>query len=201
MFIIGLTGGIGSGKSTVEKMFRDLDIEVIDADSITHAICKPGEPGYQAITEHFGADILQSNGQIDRLKLRALAFDHENERRWLEQTLHPLIRQSMFEQAEKATSPYCILSIPLLTETQNFEQINRVLVIDAPEELQITRSCKRDNNDMNQIHKIMATQNSREQRLAYADDVILNDGSLEELQHEVQQLHTCYLKLIATSAN
>lgn len=195
MLIIGLTGGIGSGKSTVENMFADLGIDVIDADEIALEVCEPGEPGFQAIAEHFGANVLQPNGQIDRLKLRHIVFENEAERRWLETTLHPMIREIMYYRADDATSPYCILSIPLLTESNNFEYINRVLVIDAPEELQIARSCIRDKTDIEHIKKIIQAQNSRDERLSYADDVIVNDQDLDALRHEVDALHQCYLKI------
>jgi dephospho-CoA kinase len=198
MLIIGLTGGIGSGKSAVEKVFCDLGVTVIDADTIAHSLSEPGKIGYQAIVEHFGAVILQPNGQIDRRKLRNCAFDNEAERDWLELTLHPMIRHEMKRQAREATSPYCVLSIPLLTETMSFDDIDRVLVIDAPEELQIARCCERDHSSPEQIQKIIQTQNSRDQRLAYADDVIVNDETLEDLQREVEFLHQCYLKLSAT---
>jgi dephospho-CoA kinase len=195
MLIIGLTGGIGSGKSTVENIFANLGVSIVDADSIAHTLSQPGEEGYQAIIEHFGAEILQPNGQINRLKLRDIAFDNDVERNWLESTLHPMIRRLMLKRTQEATSAYCILSIPLLTETKNFDHIDRVLVIDSPEELQIARSCERDNADIKQIEKIMQVQNSREERLAYADDVIVNDQGLNELQNEVEQLHQCYIKL------
>ena len=196
--IIGLTGGIGSGKSTVEKMFAELGITVIDADQISHSLSEPGMIGYQAITEHFGADVLQPNGRIDRRKLRDIIFNNASARNWLEMTLHPLIRHEMLNRAQHSDSPYCILSIPLLTETMNFEHIDRVLVIDAPEELQIARSCQRDGMSRQQIEKIMQAQNSRAQRLTYADDVIVNDQDIDDLRHEVELLHTCYSKISCT---
>lgn len=193
--IVGLTGGIGSGKSTVEKIFMALGVTVIDADQIAQSLSEPGMAGYQAITEHFGADVLQPNGHIDRRKLRDIIFNDEAERRWMENTLHPLVRHEMLTRAAQSNAAYCILSIPLLTETKNFDNIDRVLVVDAPEELQISRSCERDHMLPQQIEKIMQAQSSRDERLTYADDVILNDQSIDDLQHEVELLHKCYTKL------
>ena len=192
MLTIGLTGGIGSGKSAVADLFKKLGISIIDADKIAHAITEPGKSGYHAITEHFGADILQPNGQLDRHKLRDLIFSNDAERQWLEAELHPIIRRDMRSQALDATSPYCMMVIPLLTESNNFDHIDRVLVVDLPEELQIARACERDHCDAAQIQKIMAAQNSRDERLTYADDVIENDGDLNALENEVTQLHQLY---------
>ena len=193
--IIGLTGGIGSGKSTVEQLFIDLGVTVIDADKIAHELSEPGKAGYQAITEHFGAEVLQSNGHIDRRKLRERIFNNEVERSWLEATLHPLIRREMYERAKTVNAPYCILSIPLLTETMNFDHIDRVLVIDAPTSLQIERTSQRDGMTKAQVQKILDSQNSREERLAYADDVIVNDQTVDALREEVKLLHQCYMKI------
>ncbi len=195
MLIIGLTGGIGSGKSTVEKIFSALGVCVIDADTIAHSLCEPGKAGYQAIVEHMGASVLQPNGQIDRRKLRERTFNDEIERTWLESLLHPMIRRIMISKAQEATTPYCVLSIPLLTETMNFDHIDRILVVDAPETLQIERSMLRDHTTSDQVEKIMQAQNSREARLAHADDVIVNDQSLQALEDEVTFLHQCYLKI------
>lgn len=195
MMVIGLTGGIGSGKSTVADQFAALGVTIIDADKISHALCEPGELGYQAIVEHFGATILESSGRINRRALRELTFGNDVERQWLESALHPLIRHEMDQQTKKAKSPYCMLVIPLLTESNNRDHIDRVLVIDAPEELQLARACERDHSNLEQIKQIMAAQNSREERLSYADDVILNDSDLEHLQNEVAALHAAYLKM------
>lgn len=195
MFIVGLTGGIGSGKSTAADIFKQHDITVIDADDITRKLCEPGQEAYQAIIEHFGTDILQSNGHIDRNKLRQRIFDQDLERQWLESLLHPMIRHQMLADAAQSDSAYTVLMIPLLTESNNYDGINRTLVIDTPEEIQIERACKRDHADKTLIKKMMAAQNSREQRLAYADDVIQNDEDLAQLTAEVELLHQMYLRL------
>lgn len=198
MFIIGLTGGIGSGKSTVTHLFEQHGIGIIDADQIAHRISEPGQSGYQAITALFGANILQPNGQIDRRRLRDMVFNDELERQRLETELHPMIRREMMHQAKLASSPYCILSIPLLTESNNFDGIDRILVIDCPEATQIERACMRDQTSTEQIKHILEAQNSREERLSYADDVIMNDGDMAQLEAEVDALHNLYLTLAAT---
>ena len=195
MIIIGLTGGIGSGKSTVANMFADFGIAIIDADKIAHEICEPGHAGYQAIVEHFGASMLDPSGHINRRALRDLTFDNDGERDWLESTLHPLIRHKIKTRTKAVTSPYCMWVIPLLTESNNRDDIDRVLVVDSPEELQIARACARDNSSLELIKKIMAAQNSRDERLSYADDVIPNEGDLEVLRDEVALLHNAYLKI------
>ncbi len=195
MYIIGLTGGIGSGKSTVATLFKKLGITVIDADSIAHQLTEPRQAGYQAILQRFGTYITQANKQLDRIKLRQLIFENPEERAWLESLLHPLIRAEMYQQALKAASPYCVMVIPLLSETSNLEHINRVLVVDVPESLQIERATQRDHCDEEQIKKIMATQSSREKRLSYADDVIQNDEDENRLLIEVHQLDALYRKL------
>lgn len=198
MYIIGLTGGIGSGKSTASQLFEKLGVGVIDADQIAHRISEPGQPGYQAITALFGADVLQPNGQIDRRKLRDIVFNDDLQRQQLESNLHPLIRREMLHQAELVSSPYCMLSIPLLTESNNLDGIDRTLVIDCPEATQLERACIRDQMTIEQAEKIMAAQNSRDERLSYADDVILNDGDIAQLKTDVEALHNLYLMLAAT---
>jgi dephospho-CoA kinase len=195
MYIVGLTGGIGSGKTTVAQQFETHGVTVIDADQIAHQLSQPGEAGYQAMLDLFGTDILQANGYINRKQLREKVFSSDALRADLEAALHPLIRQTMMQQAQQAATPYCILSIPLLTESNNFDGINRVLVVDCPEALQRQRATKRDNSSTEQIEHIMAAQNSREERLSYADDVIVNDSDLEHIEKEVAALHQLYLKL------
>lgn len=196
-FNVGLTGGIGSGKSTVAALFENWGVTVIDADTIAHTISAPGEPGYQVITELFGADILQPNGQINRTKLREAVFTDPTKKQQLESSLHPMIRQAMYTQADASQSPYTILSIPLLTETQQLDRIDRILVVDCPETLQVARAMQRDQQSEEQVKRIMASQNDRKTRLEYADDVILNDGDLEALSNEVDALHALYLQLAA----
>lgn len=192
VLVIGLTGGIGSGKSTVADLFKKLDVPVIDADIISHQLCEPNATGYNSIIEHFGVSILQDNGHIDRKKLANIVFAHGLEREWLESTLHPLIRQKMRHQAAILHAPYCIFVIPLLTESNNLDGIDRVLIVDAPEALQIERATQRDFRTVEEVKKIMAAQNSRNERLTYADDVILNDANITSLEEKVATLHACY---------
>lgn len=192
MLIIGLTGGIGSGKSTVADLFKNLGAAVIDADVISHQLCQPAAIGYNSIIAHFGVSILKDDGHIDRKKLATIVFTHDLEREWLESTLHPLIRQEMYRQAATLHAPYCIFVIPLLTESNNFNGINRVLVVDAPEALQIERATQRDHRTIEEVNNIMAAQNSRDERLTYADDILLNDADVKSLQNQVIALHIRY---------
>lgn len=192
MLVIGLTGGIGSGKSTVATLFADKGIHVIDTDQLSRDLTQPGQPALQQIVNQFGADILLADGKLDRAKLRAIIFSDEKKRRWLEQLLHPLIRVAMEQQIATSTSPYCILVIPLLFETPPNPLIQRVLVVDAPEYLQIARTKERDNTHEDAVQTILDTQISREKRLKLADDVIYNHGSLLDLTEQVDRLHKFY---------
>lgn len=193
--IIGLTGGMGSGKSTVAKCFRELNIKVLDTDQIAHALVIPGQPAFQAIVEHFGVNVLQTNGTLNRGKLRSIIFESYPERQWLEQLLHPLIKQAILE--ETALIPpekYIVIEIPLLFEANFQEMVDRVLVVDCDEKLQIERVNRRDGmNDATQA--ILKTQIPRTTRLAHAHDVILNEGSIEELKKKVLNLHLYYHEL------
>lgn len=197
--IIGLTGGIGSGKSLACRLFNEKGIYIVDADLVAREVVEPGMPALAAIAEHFGDAILQTfpSGpqQLNRAKLRELIFADPQEKQWLEALLHPLINQRIHEQLKNARSPYVILASPLLLETQQFQLVDRVLVIDASEELQIERASRRDTSNPDQIKAIMATQLPRHERCARADDVIENHGSIAELQMQIDQLHQCYLGL------
>lgn len=194
-WILGLTGGIGSGKSAAAAHFIELGIDLVNADQAARWVVEPGRPALAQIAEHFGADILQADGSLDRAALRARIFQDAGERRWLERLLHPLIRQEIIEVLARATSPYAILESPLLIESGQSQLCQRVLVIDVPEAVQISRTVSRDGNDEAQVRAIMAAQASREERLAKADDVIVNDRDLAWLQQEVERLHRFYLTL------
>lgn len=194
-FVVGVTGGIGSGKTAVSDRFAELGIVVVDADVASRVIVEPGRPALAKIAEHFGSDILQTDGTLDRAKLRTAVFKDPAERKWLEALTHPLIREEILSGLRNATSPYALLVSPLLVESGQNQLTQRVLVVDVPEELQLQRTVKRDNNSPDQVKAIMAAQASRQQRLDSADDVIVNDGSLEQLHQQVDTLHQKYLEM------
>lgn len=194
MLIIGLTGGIGSGKSTVAGLFENLGVPVYDADVEARRLVEPGQPTLQHVIREFGPQILQPNGALDRAKLRTLAFSNPEQRRRLESILHPPIRAALQHQVAVTQAPYCILVIPLLFETKQRDLVNRVLVVDAPEEQQISRTIARSGLDREAVEHIMAAQWSRAQRLAQADDVIANTNGIDALRSQVEKMHAFYLK-------
>jgi dephospho-CoA kinase len=193
--IIGLTGGIGSGKSEVSRRFESLGIKVIDADLAARIVVEPGQPALTAIANHFGESILHSDLSLNRSKLRAIIFSDPAQKKWLENLLHPIIRTETILQLQASTSPYTILSSPLLLETDQHQLVDRILVVDATETMQIARATARDGNSQEEIERIMATQLSRPERLKRADDVIHNHNDLRELQSQIEQLHRNYLHL------
>lgn len=193
-FIIGLTGGIGSGKSTVAKLFAAHGIDIIDADKIARTIVETQVPILDQIVKKFGQDILDSQRHLNRSKLRQIIFTEPHKRQWLEQLLHPLIYAEMQAQTQKAESPYCIQVIPLFTE-QDKTRVNRVLVVDASKVDQIKRASERDKIKPSQVQAILNAQITRKQRLLLADDVIVNDKHLEHLKEAVEKLHALYLDL------
>jgi len=197
MFVVGITGGIGSGKSAVSDRFKRYGIKIVDADIASREVVKPGQPALLEISRHFGADILQADGTLDRAKLRARVFADPDERKWLERLLHPQINAYLQRELENAESPYAVLVSPLMKETGQARYANRILVIDVPEEVQLQRTMKRDANDEKQVRAIMAAQISRAERLAMAHDVIVNDAGLDALDAAVARLHEQYLELAA----
>ena len=195
MLKIGLTGGIGSGKTTVANMFAQLGATVIDADKIAHEITATNTDQANKIVKHFGKDFLQVDGALNRRKLRKIVFQIPQERKWLENLLHPMIRQEIKDKIAMATTPYCILVIPLLTKSSHYHYIDRILVVDAPEELQIKRAAQREKVSEADITAIIKSQTARKERLAIADDIIVNDGAMTDLHSHVEELHHHYLKL------
>ncbi len=193
MFIVGLTGGIGSGKSTVATIFKKLGVPVIDADQIAKELVEPGQPALKQITNTFGVGLLNQAGALDRTKMRQIIFQNPKEKKILESILHPLIRESMKKQISLLQTPYCILEIPLLLESGQTDLVQRILVIDAPPDLQCERVQARSNLSKQEVETIIATQVDRSSRLKAADDIIINDKSLAELNNQVQQLHQAYL--------
>jgi dephospho-CoA kinase len=194
-WILGITGGIGSGKSAVAQQFIDLGVHLVDADHAARWVVEPGQPALAKIAEHFGAEVLQSDGQLDRAALRARVFADATERRWLEALLHPLIRQRIIDYLARAESPYAVLVSPLLVESGQHKLTQRILVIDAPEQLRVQRTMDRDQTTAEQVQAILKAQASREERLRYADDVLVNDRDLSWLRSEVERLHNFYLTL------
>jgi dephospho-CoA kinase len=195
MQVIGLTGGIGAGKTTVANLFAEHGVPIIDADVIARDVTLPNQLGYAKIVSHFGPNILQADGTLDRKKLRDLIFKNPAERQWLEELLHPLIKKRIEKEIGLLTAPYCIVVIPLLIEVKAYEFINRILIVDTDEHLQIQRASARDKSSTEEIAAILASQTSRTQRLAIGDDVIVNNGTLLDLAPQVAKLHEKYLAL------
>ncbi|MEP0203461.1 MAG: dephospho-CoA kinase [Halioglobus sp.] len=192
--VIGMTGGIGSGKSAVTSRFEAIGITVVDADLASRVVVEPGKPALEAIRGHFGADVITHEGVLDRAQLRSLVFANPEERLWLEELTHPLISQEITDQLAASTSPYTILSSPLLLETSQKQRADTIVVVDVPEEVQLERTIARDNNDADQVKRIMAAQMSRKDRLALADIVIDNNKPLAELDSVVADLHREFLE-------
>lgn len=195
MLRVGITGGIGSGKSTVAALFAALGVTVIDADILARELSAPGTEGYDAIVAHFGAEILSPARVIDRQRLRERVFADVEARKALEAILHPRIRARMHELARAARPPYCILVIPLLIETGQRDLVDRILVVDVPEDIQIARVMARSGLTRLQVQAIIAAQATRAARLAAAGDIIVNANDAAALEPEVARLHALYLTL------
>ena len=191
--IIGLTGGIGSGKTAVSDAFQDLGITIVDADKASRIVVQKGKPSLKKIAEHFGNDILNENSELDRAKLREIIFNSDEEKNWLESLLHPAIANQIQDELKASSSPYTILVSPLLLETNQKEYCSKVLVVDVPVELQVERTLKRDQVSEGQVKSIIKAQISRKNRLEFADEVIVNDGSLEELHSTVMKFHQKFI--------
>lgn len=198
-YIVGLTGGIGSGKSTIANLFALLDVPIIDADVVAREVVEKGSPLLTKIVEHFGQHILDKQGNLDRTALRQIVFHSEQEKKWLNQLLHPAIRAEMLRQLEAVSAPYVLWVVPLLIENKLSELCDRVLVVDVLPDIQLERAIKRDESKAETIQNIIASQVDRQTRLNYADDVIENNLPLEEnainLAHQVAKLHHRYLDL------
>lgn len=195
MFVVGLTGGIGSGKTAASDRFASHGITVVDGDVVARQVVEPGTEALRKIIAKFGPGILQANGELDRASLREWVFSQPDERLWLEALLHPLIGQEVIAQLNAASSPYAVLVSPLLVDAGQTALCDRVLVVDVPEQVQIERTCRRDDNSEELVKQIIAAQTSRERRLAAATEVLDNTGTLEDLQRRVDELHERYLQL------
>ncbi|WP_101775412.1 dephospho-CoA kinase [Pasteurella oralis] len=198
-YIVGLTGGIGSGKSTVANLFIELGVPVIDADIVARQVVQKGSPLLAQIVTHFGEQILLDNGELDRAQLRTRIFQQPEEKIWLNNLLHPAIRQEMLRQIYAQTYPYVLWVVPLLIENNLTELCQRVLVVDVKLETQLQRTSQRDGNQIELIQQIIHAQVDRYTRLSFADDVINNDGDLSQtlvaLKQKVLELHHQYLAL------
>ncbi|MNK36557.1 Dephospho-CoA kinase [compost metagenome] len=201
MYVVAITGGIGSGKTTVANQFAALGIEVVDADLIAREVVEPGTPALTAIASHFGPGILDEQGRLDRRALREWIFSDPAAKSWLNALLHPIIRSEMLRQCAAANSPYCLLVVPLLVENRLTELADRVLVIDVDEATQIERTCRRDGVSLEQAQAILASQASRSERLAMADDVLDNQsGTTETIRERILALHETYLAFASQQA-
>ncbi len=193
--LVGLTGGIASGKSTVAQMFADKGVEVIDTDVIAREVVAPGQPALAEIRREFGAGVFTAEGTLDRAAMRRLVFADPGKRRRLEAILHPRIREAALAQVQAAAGPYQLIVVPLLAESPLRHRMGRILVVDVPEAVQLERLLARDLEDPGQAQRMIDAQASREERLAIADDVIVNDGSLDDTRRRVDALHERYLAL------
>ena len=194
---VGLTGGIGSGKSSISDLFAELGVDIIDTDVIAHELTSSGQPALKVIQDRFGPDVLDADGALDRKRMRELAFSDPAAREALQNILHPLIRDEVRTRLSRSQAPYAIVVVPLLVESRGYSFADRVLVVDCEEEQQVERVMQRSGLAREQVRAIMATQVSRSERLAAADDVISNEGAISELRPQVKQLHERYLKLAA----
>jgi len=200
-FRVGLTGGIACGKSTVANLFVALGATLVDTDVLAREVVAPGSPLLDEIARHFGAGVLQADGALDRAQLRQRVFANPAERRWLEALTHPAIRTLTDQRCDSATGTYVIVAIPLLVETSGADRFERVLVVDCPPELQIARLQARDGTTRAQAESMLAAQASRGQRLAVADDVIVNDGDIAALRDQVAKLHRQYSAAASAQAD
>ncbi len=194
MYCIGLTGTIASGKSTVASQFSGLGIDVISADLIAKKLTASDQPAFENIIKKFGPSVLAPTGELDRQHLRELIFNSTQDRSWLENLLHPLIREQIRHEIGRCQSPYCLIEIPLLTDKSDYPYLNRVLLVLADHEQQITRLGLRDNSSRQQTLAILKTQADERTLRALANDVLMNDGSLDRLHEKIVQLHEQYLK-------
>ncbi len=193
MLKVAVTGGIGSGKSTVTDRFEQLGASIIDTDRLAHELTAPGQPALEEIADAFGRGVIDTDGALDRAALRGIVFQAPSKRRQLEAILHPLIRRLMLERLAAADGPYAMLVIPLLFETGQTDVADRILVIDVPVEIQIIRVMDRSALSREEVERIIASQVSREARLNGADDIIDNSGSIDQLNPQIQALHRRYM--------
>ena len=192
-YIVALSGGIASGKSTIANLFAQLGVPIIDADVIARQVVEIGTDAYKVIVKHFSQEILLPNNEIDRSQLRDIIFNNDHERLWLNNVLHPIIQEQTQIQIAQQTAAYVIWVVPLLVENNLHNLADRVLMVDTPEQLQLERLIQRDNIDESLAKKMISSQISSQKRLTYADDIIVNNGDLTSLTAQVNKLHQQYL--------
>lgn len=197
MLVIGLTGGIGSGKTAASDYLASKQITVVDADLASRVIVEPGQPALEAIRQRFGEQVMQADGTLDRRALRAIVFADDHARRDLEGITHPAIAAEIVRQLQQSSSPYTVLVSPLLLESSQHQLVQRILLIDVPEALQLARTVDRDGVDETQVRAIMTAQMSREEKRRRADDIVINDADLTQLHQQLDNLHQQYLKMAA----
>lgn len=195
MAVVGLTGGIGSGKSTVARLFGALGVHWVDADDVAREVVEPGTPALEKIAEHFGQGILLPDGGLDRAELRRIVFEAPEERAWLEALLHPVIRNELMRQLhpDNYSLPYVLLVSPLLLETDQHELVDKTVVVDVPVDVQIQRTMARDTNDREQVERIIAAQMPREEKLQKADKVVDNNLPMDNVEQQIKTLHQSFL--------
>lgn len=198
---VGLTGGVASGKTTAARGFEALGVPVIDADQIARQVVQPGQPALEEIRSAFGDEVLTASGKLDRARLRRLVFDDDEARRKLEAIVHPRIRETLTAQRDSVDGPYVVLVVPLLIESSWHDLVDRVLVVDVPEELQLERLMERDHVDEGLARRMLRAQLPRHERLAKADDILRNTGDTERLHRLIRQLHHRYMRLSSGSAD
>ena len=194
--VIGLTGGIASGKTTVANLFeQEFGIEIVDADVVARQVVEPGSAGLEQITQHFGPEVIEADGTLNRARLREIIFADPSQKEWLNNLLHPIIREQMLQQLETVQSDYALLVIPLMVENNLQSLADKVVVVDVDPETQIQRTVERDQVDQQQAEAIVASQASREQRLAIADYVIKNNTKNQKLLYQITELHKKFLEM------
>jgi len=195
-FVVGLTGGIGSGKTVVSDYLAEVGVSIIDTDIIARSVVEPGQPTLEKLVQAFGEGILQDDGRLDRAALRTLAFSSAEHKAQLDAITHPAIRAETLKQITENEYPYCVVVVPLLVPGSQFALLmQRTLVVTADHDTKITRVMKRNNISKQEVERIMKTQISDEERLAFADDVIVNNGTIEQAQQQAESLHQKYLDL------
>jgi dephospho-CoA kinase len=198
-YIVGLTGGIGSGKSTIAQGFRELGIDVVDADQASRKVVEPGMPALNIIADRFGAKMIKNDGTLNRAAMRQLIFSQPLEKNWLENLLHPLIAEWIVDQLQRAESAYVMLESPLLLETEQHQLVNTLLLIDLPQPLQLSRTSERDGDPQPQIQSIIDSQMAREDKLRRADYVFDNSLALDTVAPRIAVLHETFLHLALES--